>query len=225
MKYIDFHTHRARNDGDEQVLEIISTHPHKNEAPHYFTLGYHPWWTVDSLSTEQLQLLEDTYLHNPRCLAIGECGLDKLKGPPMSQQITILEQQLALATKLKAPVIIHCVRAYQQLLDLKPKYPTIPSWAIHGYARNATLAKTLTDQGFFLSLRIPKDPSSSIIDTVNCVPHDKILLETDSCPHVSIQEVYQNYANILQIELSQICSQMAQNVSIFFNKSDLSTSK
>ncbi|MEZ4986942.1 MAG: TatD family hydrolase [Saprospiraceae bacterium] len=151
--YIDFHTHRARYGDREDVLEIISSHLGDGKEGSLYTLGCHPWLTMEQLDATALSDLQDTLLNDPRCLALGECGLDKLKGPAMSIQIAILEQQLELADRHRKSVVIHCVRAYDPLLQVKKQFPNIPNWVIHGYARHDILAKSLVDQGFYLSLR------------------------------------------------------------------------
>jgi TatD DNase family protein len=215
--YIDFHTHSLRNIDNKDVLEIISVHPNQQKYKQYFTLGYHPWWTQDLLTQEELLILENTYSNDIHCLALGEFGLDKLQGPAIDRQMEIVKQQLSLAERLQAPVIIHCVRQYDALTKLKLQY-NIPAWVIHGYYRNKELAMQLIDKGFYLSFCCHQNAPSSFLEAVKVIPIDKMFLETDSYPTVNIIEVYEFSAQIKNIGLENLKNQILQNIKMVFSK-------
>lgn len=149
---LDFHTHRVRHEDDTGVQEIVSLHlgEQHQKAHEYFTIGMHPWWTDQPASNVQQEEL-GRLLRHPNCLALGEIGLDKLKGPDMSVQLQVFRSLLAIALEFHQPVIIHCVRAFDQLLRVKKAFPEMEKWCIHGYGRHVTLARQLIDQGFYLS--------------------------------------------------------------------------
>ena len=109
---IDFHTHSQREQND--IVEVISLHPSKPKDKKYYTIGYHPWWTLDKLSLDELNVLKSAFLYDPFCLGLGEFGLDNLKRAPMELQEKIFEQQLNIANEVNAPVVIHCVRAFDR---------------------------------------------------------------------------------------------------------------
>ena len=39
-----------------EIIEVISLHPDKIKDKKYYTIGYHPWWTLDKLSLDELNV-------------------------------------------------------------------------------------------------------------------------------------------------------------------------
>lgn len=219
IEYIDFHTHTPKHSTTTSILEIVSHHltTAVDITATYYTIGKHPWWTDSILSVAEKEMLME-YLQKPSCLALGEIGLDKYKGSALAQQKTIFCSQLDIAAELGMPVIIHCVRAYEELLQIKKKYPTIPNWCIHGYARKIGLAVELVKNGFYLSLMPRKKVDTNYIELVRGLPVDKFFLETDSMSEVEIEIIYLQVAAILECSVETLQEQLIKNVKTFFRK-------
>ncbi|UII25968.1 TatD family hydrolase [Fulvivirga maritima] len=216
QRYLDFHTHSMRHVEDDNVMEIVSIHLGKDKEKRFFTIGMHPWWTEQPIGHRQKQELSQ-WLQNEHCLAMGEMGLDNLKGPEMSQQMDILRSQLEVAQELNKPVIIHCVRAYDQLIHIKKEFPNIEKWCVHGYGRHAILAQQLIDHGFYLSI-MPTVKPERYDSLFKELPHSKLFLETDSMPNVSIKDVYSQLSKITGMDESDLCRQMNSNAKEFFSR-------
>lgn len=216
--FVDFHTHKARYEHRADVLEIVSSHLGDGKTGEWYTLGSHPWFTPEQLSEEQLRVIEDALLYDPRCMALGECGLDKFKGPAMNVQIAVLEQLLDIADRLGKSVVLHCVRAYDPLLKIKKNFSHIPHWAIHGYARHDVLAKSLVDQGFYLSISPESSSHAGLSAAVRSVPLDRLFLETDSAPRQDIIAVYNFAAELRGMDIAGLKARIAENCKIFFQK-------
>lgn len=197
-------------------MEIVSIHLGQEKAYEYFTIGMHPWWTVQPVTSSQREKIE-ALLSEPACLALGEIGLDNLKGPAMNQQMDILRSLLSIAEKQEKPVIIHCVRAFDQLNRIKKEFLGIRNWCIHGYSRHATLARQLIEQGYYLSL-MPQIPNPKFDELLREIPIDRLFLETDSMPSSNIRDVYQRASQILNIEIADLCRQINENAKTFFGK-------
>ncbi|UXP32603.1 TatD family hydrolase [Reichenbachiella agarivorans] len=212
--FLDFHTHHLRHVDRDDVTEIVSIHMGKERAHQYFTIGIHPWWIEQLLTSTQSDELK-LQLSDPHCLAMGEIGLDNTKGPSLKIQTELFKSLLHLAEDLKKPVVIHCVRAFDQLIKIKKEFPLIPNWCVHGFGRHAILARQLVDQGFYLSL-MPNMPSSKYEDIIKSVPLDRIFLETDSMPDVNIEEIYFRISKLSGIEISDLCRQLNRNAREFF---------
>jgi len=90
-------------------------------------------------------------LENPVVVAVGEAGLDKLVETPMDIQVEVFKEQAVLAEELRKPLIIHCVKAWDELLIVKKKINPQVQWIIHGFRGNRQLAAQLIAQGFGLS--------------------------------------------------------------------------
>ena len=213
--YLDFHTHTMRHQDENGVIEIVSIHLGKEREKEFFTVGLHPWWSEKIPSENELKELR-RLLDEPNNLAMGEMGLDNLKGPDLNIQMNILRAQLNLAMEFQKPVIIHCVRAFDQLIRIKKEFPKIDKWCVHGFGRHATLAKQLIDQGFYLSLMPSSD--SKYQDWFDSLPHDKLFLETDSMAGVDINEVYQKVSDVSGLKLEDLRRQINVNATEFFNR-------
>lgn len=218
--FIDFHTHSLRNKSESDVLEILSIHAGEEKEKTYYTIGHHPWMTNAKLSDEELTVLKNRFLNDKFCLAIGEFGLDKLRGPSLEVQEDIVRQQLELAQNIQAPVIIHCVRQYDVLLKLKQEYE-IPAWIIHGYYRNKVLAQQLIRQDFYLSFCCHQNAPQNFITACVEMPLDKMFLETDSYADVDIKKVYEYTASLKKIEIEELQDQILNNIKKVFYKWDI----
>jgi len=212
--YIDFHTHKPLYSAESNILEVISVHNTVKYENEYFTVGHHPWWTGQALSEVDLQNME-TLLANKYCLGIGECGLDKLKGATKEIQEEVFYQQIMLANKNNVPVIVHCVRQYDQALNFKKKYGKTP-WVIHGFRRNQHLAKSLIDQGIMLSVSPIQQMNESFVEMLRFLPADSYFLETDSEYSLTIIERYQLMATLKNLDLEELKTQMRVNFDGFF---------
>ncbi len=213
--YIDFHTHKPLYSTNPNVLEVISMHKTVKYENEYFTVGHHPWWTNEALSEADLQQME-TILADKYCLGIGECGLDKLKGATKEIQEEVFYQHIMLANKNNVPLIVHCVRQYDQVLNFKKKYGKTP-WVIHGFRRNQQLAKSLIDQGIMLSVSPLRQMNESFVEMLQFLPADSYFLETDSEYSLTIMERYQLMADLKNIDLEQLKTQMKLNFDGFFD--------
>jgi len=133
MPLIDFHTHSDAPTPD--TINIRAFSPKEFEQSQFTgecTVGLHPWQTDDSDVEEQLELLS-IQMAKPSVIALGEVGLDRLRGATLEIQKEILSQQLAMAKGSGKPVVIHCVRAWDAILAAKDKFsPSLP-WAVHGF--------------------------------------------------------------------------------------------
>jgi TatD DNase family protein len=211
---IDFHTHRLRE--SDAIIEVVSLHGDQADRPiRHFTRGYHPWWTNTLLTDDQLTILSSAFLADPLCLAIGECGLDKLQGVDLDLQEAIFVQQIQLANILDAPIIVHCVRSFDRILKLKKQYGKTP-WVIHGFVRNKILANQALDAGLYLSIAPHDKVSIPFHETLISVPLDKIFLETDSDDTFDITARYRIFAGLRSITMSTLEDQLFQNFKTFF---------
>lgn len=177
IKYIDFHSHRAPGGSDTvTVMNLMAGEDVPADFPPntLFSTGIHPWQLSQENAEELRTELLLTAAH-PHAVIIGEAGFDRLKGPGMELQYSVFMFQAAMAREMNKPMVIHCVRGWEELrrahAEVKPDRP----WVIHGFRGNARLAASLHEDGFWFSLG-SKGISKEILEVVS---HDRILLETD----------------------------------------------
>lgn len=116
----------------------------------WFSVGIHPWSTGVSIPESTFELL-DKLSSDERVAAIGEAGLDALRGGEASYQEEVFLRQAALAEKVRKPLIIHCVRRYGRLMELYATFRPQQLWVIHGFRGKSELARQLARQGIGIS--------------------------------------------------------------------------
>lgn len=206
MQYFNLHTHVYTS--QEDILELVNQYPQEFDAglPNY-SIGIHPLFINQDRLESDFEILEQK-VALPECLAIGECGLDKRSETSFEIQLDVLEKQLLLAEKHQKPVVIHCVHAFQELVELKNKLKITTPILIHGFSKKEQLAKQLLDNGFYLSFgkNLLRNPELETVFT-NTANH-RFFLETDMIEE-GIHEVYAlaaKYKKITVTELQQIIS-------------------
>ncbi len=117
--------------------------------------------------------LENTAV-STRITAIGECGLDRLRGADIKRQEQLFARHILLSEQLRKPMIIHCVRAFDRLLHMHREYRPRQLWIVHGFRGKPQLASQLIDNGIAISLGERFNPQ-----TANIIPEDHLFFETD----------------------------------------------
>ena len=119
----DIHTHN-RQCGDWAILSVNAGDP-LPPAPAFLSSGLHPWHTVDPDAEERMAALENTAV-STRITAIGECGLDRLRGADIKRQEQLFAHHILLSEQLRKPMIIHCVRIRPASAHA-PRIPAAPA--------------------------------------------------------------------------------------------------
>ena len=215
--YIDIHTHFSAN--AEDVIQIINLFPEQPivrlAAHSFYSIGWHPWFLKEDLFDACLKIVSAKST-KPEILAIGECGLDHLSEASFELQIEVFKQQAAIAEKVEKPLIIHCVRASNELIKLKKEIkPKIP-WIIHGFNSNLITGRELLRHGFFISIGV--DLFKEISNAINFLPQiplDRLFLETGDAD-IPVEMIYQKAASILNIELITLKNQIFSNFNQLF---------
>lgn len=172
---LDVHTHNP--DARDAIINVEPGFAaYRPEA--FYSIGIHPWHT--SLATSQLISQLEEEATNSQIIAIGETGLDRLKGGPLERQMELFETHVAISERLEKPLIIHCVRAWAELLGVRKRLRPKQPWIIHGFIGNSRLLRKLIDAGVFFSFPWPIQASRE--QTYDMVPKDRLLYETDDAP-------------------------------------------
>lgn len=160
---LDIHSHRKA----PYPQGIISCSPDEfNPAPgQFYSVGIHPWNT-DGDITAQIELLTKV-ASNPAVVAIGEAGIDLLKGGPMFRQLQAFNACIQISESLQKPLIIHCVKAYDVIAGLHRDLLPSQQWILHGFRGNPQIARMLTDKGIALSFGENFNPESLRVTPVN----------------------------------------------------------
>lgn len=209
--YINIHTHQPVA-ANEWAIQNFYKDFEKTTIAGRYSIGLHPWY-IDENWLAQMDEIKDWSKHS-NVIAIGECGLDKVCKVDFSLQQEVFRAQVQLANSIRKPLIIHCVRAWEEILHLlelqKNKVPVI----FHGFNKNLVLAQKIISLGYYLSFgkSLQKPVMKALLAAL---PVNKIFLETDDAA-ISIMEIYEEAAAAFSIDVNSLVLQMQKNAATVF---------
>lgn len=207
MLLIDFHTHRETAEG------VIT--------PRSF--GIHPWKAGRCPQDYQ----EFLNAYSEQCLdaeIIGECGLDKACNVDWRLQTAIFRWQVEIAAENHKPMVIHCVRAANEVMEMRCKVSSLhsglPPWVIHGFIGNPQQAEQLFRAGIWVSfgaaiLDYRREKVRNCLSTINT----PFFLETDDAD-CGIAEIYEAAAEIRKCSLEKLSDTIKDNYTSLFVNSE-----
>lgn len=186
----NFHSHDTTA---ERAIISVDVDEFKPQYGKVYSVGLHPWHIGDDWQ-QKIERLKEV-AHHYLVVAIGETGLDSLKGAPLDVQEQVMREVVNIAAATGKPLIIHCVRTSQQVLKLWHDNPQAHNvaWIIHGFRGNENVARELLDAGFYLSFGSKFNEQALAI-----TPLDHLLVETDDDPASSIDQVLKAVAQAKQ---------------------------
>ena len=181
VPHLDVHTHNRCPEGPAivhvEAVPGMTALPDAPRADVRYSLGVHPWNAGRPDVAEALESQRHLAESAPTQLAaIGECGLDRLRGPGLDVQKDVFMTQARLAARLRLPLIVHCVRAWGELLAARRRLlaesgtagtAEEPVWIVHGFRGKPALARQLLDAGMHLSFGPRHNPASLAITPPN----------------------------------------------------------
>jgi len=215
--YIDMHTHGGKPAAGVFIIESLMAHEEKlpgNVSGVAYTFGIHPWFLNENNHKQLISSVENSAKHT-NMIAIGEAGFDKLRGPSPEFQRIVFEEQVTIAEANMKPVIIHCVRAWDELLAVQKKLKPKTPWMIHGFRGNMELATQLLSKGMHLSFWFDFVIRPESADLLRSLPRDRIFLETDGAD-VDIRTIYEKVASDLGLSVDELKSIILKNFKSFF---------
>lgn len=221
MEFINLHTHQAGGNKSIQIKNIFAQDLPLTEPDFLFSAGIHPWH-IEKIDIEKsLQNLEDA-IRLKRMVAVGECGLDRLVKIDFAIQKQIFKIQATLAEKYHNPLIIHCVKSYQDLIQIKKETKNSIPWIIHGFNGKMEVCKDLIRHGFFFSIGESLLNEEKKHPILRAIPSDFLFLETDD-RDISIQKIYLLAAQILETDEEALAERIALNFKNLFGDGILVT--
>ena len=169
--FADIHTHGRTGPG--MVCSVEPGDVLEGEyGSAWYSVGIHPWSTAGDIPEVLYERLE-AMAADPRVVAIGEAGLDALRGGSPEVQEAVFARQAAIATKMNKPLVVHCVRRYGRLMELHRTFSPHSLWIVHGFRGKPELARQLAAAGIGVSLGAPR-PDIAVV-----VPPELLFAETD----------------------------------------------
>lgn len=210
--FINIHTHLQLYDAG---IEVVNLSVKEDNLPNTYSYGIHPWYIDGRTSDDELIKLERK-ANEKRCIAVGECGLDKLSKVDFDLQEHVFREQIAIANKVKKPLIIHCVKAFNELLNCLNLSDNQVPVIIHGFNNNENIARVLKDQGCYFSFgKALMGYETNAAKIIKSIGRKNFFLETDDAD-VSIKYIYRKAAEILGIEEEILKMQIQSNFETIF---------
>lgn len=196
-----------------------------------FAVGLHPLdaktWTPE-MAAQILELARA----DERVVAIGEIGLDFFKADNFAWQEQVFAAQLAIASSLDLPVIIHCRDAAAAMRDLLQKFSHHQPirGVMHCWGGTPQETQWFLDLGFYISFSgiVTFKNATQIHESAKLVPSDRLLVETD-CPFLApvpkrgkrnepsyVRYVAEAVARLRQVSLEELSEQTTQNACKLF---------
>jgi TatD DNase family protein len=183
-----------------QALDFANAAISPDHPRVYASAGIHPEQAHNA--TEEALAKVASLAADPKCIAIGEIGLDyyHLENPDIPTQQLAFTAQMYIAAEARKPIIIHCRTSELATPKAKEKYGPADAWEdilslidqhwtphnlggiMHCFSGTVEDARSSLDAGFYLSfagnLTYPK--AVSIREAAAFAPADRILVETDA---------------------------------------------
>ena len=191
--YINIHTH---------------VHPRGEGEATLPSLGLHPWHLTPDWQ-EQLAAIEAQLTTAPTATLIGECGLDRACTTPYDLQLAAFQAQIALSERLQKPLILHCVRAIDDVLHLYRG--TRQPWIWHGFRGKPQQLQQLITHGFYISFGFLHNA-----DSLRACPRQRLFLETDEDPR-PIALLYESAATLRSTTVEALNHQLWDNTQALFH--------
>ena len=207
--FVDIHTHRRTAGSETRLLSVRIGHDTPPEKGVRFSAGIHPWDAEEA---------RDSWLDTIRTMrpdAIGETGLDRAAATDTTLQREWFVRQRDLARQMRLPLIVHCVRAYEESIPLLKDFP-LPV-VFHGFTGSERLAARLTGKGFYLSFGETLFRSPRTRKALAAVPCERFFLETD-CSPLSIETIYAEAAGIRGVSIERLKENIETNFLTIFGK-------
>jgi TatD DNase family protein len=208
--YYNIHTHSAH---ETSALCIQNIHDdfHRETMGNPVSMGLHPWFLNDI--EQQFSDLKRNASRS-EVLAIGECGLDKLTAADWNLQLRAFQAQIQLADELQKPLIIHCVRAFNEVLA-QLKHVSVPV-IFHGVNNKWTHIEPVVKSGYYLSFgKSLLSSQPAIRDAFRKTPLEQVFLETDDM-EIDVTEIYKIAGEVKSIPEKEIVLQLEKNFSHVF---------
>jgi TatD DNase family protein len=205
--FINTHTHAQLYDAKMELVNLAVGVP---EKPNYYSYGVHPWYIESEHCWEELEQLKNV-AQEKRCIAIGECGLDKMSKVDFELQQEVFIEQIRIANLIGKPLIIHCVKAFNELVNClnlnDNKMPVI----IHGFNNNENIARVLSNEGYYFSFgKALLAYDSNAAKALKNVGRRNFFLETDNAD-ISIKYIYHKASELLGVNEEIIQQQIQSN--------------
>ncbi|MCB8995098.1 MAG: TatD family hydrolase [Bacteroidales bacterium] len=209
--FIDIHSHHSEKEANVfRILNVFTSDFPDIPIDGPVSIGLHPWQITEKDNGEVSEVFSKlSGLEN--LMAIGEAGLDRAIKYSFNIQEEVFRKQIEISIQFNKPMIIHCVKAFPELIRIRREYPRATPWIIHGFNSSQRVAADCIQNGMYISLshRLFRNEEKAE-EICKAVPPDKIFAETDDDPE-PITRIYEQTARLYKTNVSEIKKEIYNN--------------
>jgi TatD DNase family protein len=116
--------------------------------------------------------------------------------------MAVFRAQLAIAEKLEKPVVLHCVRAFEDMMKVVEEY-RLKAVIFHGFIGSVEQAQHAVKQGHYLSFGERTYHSPKSIEALRATPLSQLFVETDEST-TPIEEIYAKIAELRGVKTEEL---------------------
>ncbi len=187
------------------MADYVNIHTHRptGRCTELRTAGIHPWEAARELAAVRSEGLAGRLGEAlAGAQALGETGLDFACSTDREAQTELLRAHLRLARERGLAVVLHCVRAFEPLMNELKAYPP-PAAIFHGFIGSPEQARRAVGSGWHLSFGMRTFASPRSLEALRMTPHERLFFETDDDP-AEIGSVYAAAATVLGCRVSEL---------------------
>jgi len=196
--FVNIHTHRPTGCG----IELRTAGIHHWDAPQADAAA------LDRLARE---------LESGGVQAVGETGLDFVQAADngtRQAQIELFRAQLALACRYGLPVVLNCVKAFEQTMRLlREQEPR--AVIFHGFIGSPEQARQALERGYCLSFGERTFASPRTVEALKGTPLSQLFLETDDS-ETPVKTIYTRVAELLALSVEELKRATTENYERIF---------
>jgi TatD DNase family protein len=189
------------------MIVDIHTHNAHTQAQTIDTVGIHPWHA-------QFGNITEVERHASSVDAIGEIGLDFACDVPREVQIAVFNAQLAIAEQHKMAVVLHCVKAFEEVMKIVAKF-RLKAVIFHGFIGSKEQAQQAITQGYYLSFGERTFRSPKSIEALRSTPLSSLFVESDEST-TPIDDIYAQIAELRGVSITELTTATEENFKRIF---------
>lgn len=204
--FIDIHTHTNHN--HDNVVEIVNIDitdamPSFDDSILY-SIGIHPWTVNRFADVSFLFETMEKCLINKNVVAVGEVGLDRCHKDTFDFQKEIFLKEIELSENHRKPLIIHAVRSYSDIIEIRKTTRSVMTWVVHGFRGSLQTAEQLLKHDICLSFGDKSLSDNDMTkDILKMMPKDKLFFETDVST-IKIEDVYKKSSILMDTDTDKL---------------------
>lgn len=192
---------------DVDILVDVHTHNPRPGVLSPTMAGIHPWDAERGLGFPDLSSSD----------IIGETGLDYACEVSREAQQRLFDWHLVEAEKLNKPVVIHCVKAFEDVMNTLGKH-RLAGVILHGFVGSKEQAKRAIERGYYLSFGRRSLGSPRSCEAIKITPMEQLFCETDDDKTLDISEIYQAVAKHKELTFEELAKQLERNYKRLFRQ-------